>query len=104
MARLDRLPETAIIDGFRGVLDFYVDNGVPVVRSWPKKGRPGADTGSIAYQGRFARVNRWKPLITDPLKVAFDRYRTGGDFLWGDVMVSSYFGKLRPFDGEPPTT
>jgi len=36
MARLLTMPERAIIDGFKGTLDFYEYMGIPVARSWPK--------------------------------------------------------------------
>ena len=102
MATLTRLPEAAVIDGLRGVLDFYVVRGRAIVRSWPKKGRPGPDTGSIRFQRVFARMGRLKPLMSATLKVASDRYSQGGDFTWGDVATSAYYGHLRPFDGQPP--
>lgn len=31
------MPGQAIIDGFRGKLDFYYYMGIPVFRKWPKK-------------------------------------------------------------------
>jgi len=35
MARITRLPSQAIIDGYKGTLDFYVCMGIPCVRKWP---------------------------------------------------------------------
>ena len=35
MARLTQLPEQAIIDGFKGTIDYYVHEGIPCARKWP---------------------------------------------------------------------
>jgi len=35
MVILKTLPEQAIIDGFKGKIDFYVYKGLPVARKWP---------------------------------------------------------------------
>jgi len=36
MGKLLVMPQEAIIDGFRGKIDFYVYMGVPCFRKWPK--------------------------------------------------------------------
>lgn len=36
MAKLAALPSTAIISGFKGVIDYYVHRGIPCVRRWPR--------------------------------------------------------------------
>lgn len=36
MARLDIMPSKAVIDGLKGVLDFYNHKGIPCVRTWPR--------------------------------------------------------------------
>lgn len=43
MARLKSLPNLQIIQGFKGVIDFYVRNGVPCARRWPRY-RPANQT------------------------------------------------------------
>ena len=37
MAKLKKLPGSAIIAGFKGVVDFYVYMGIPCARAWPRK-------------------------------------------------------------------
>ena len=96
MARLDRLPATAVIDGFKGTLDFYAYKGIPVVRRWPRTSTSGSNPASAAIHAPFARAAQLKPLISDPVKVALDRYRMGGRFIWPDVHVAAFFGRLRP--------
>ena len=36
MAVLQALPSKAIIDGFKGKIDFYLHQGVAVARKWPR--------------------------------------------------------------------
>lgn len=41
MAKITKLPGQAIIDGFKGTLDFYLWKGIACVRKWPRS--PGHD-------------------------------------------------------------
>lgn len=50
MAKLTALPEQAIISGFKGKLDFYVNNGVPCVRAWP---RPPLQARTASVQAQW---------------------------------------------------
>ena len=103
MAKLLQLPEAAIIDGFRGVLDFYVWKGIPCVRSWPQNKASGFTPGALLNQPILARSARLKRFISPSLKVGLDRYRSGGNYVWADVHTAAYFGKLRPNqDALPP--
>ena len=36
MAILSSLPALSVIDGMKGVVDYYVWMGIPVARSWPR--------------------------------------------------------------------
>lgn len=37
MAKLAGMPQQAIVDGFKGTIDFYLWMGIPVARSWPRR-------------------------------------------------------------------
>lgn len=41
MAKLKKLPSMAIIDGFKGKIDFYLWKGIACARKWPRS--PGHD-------------------------------------------------------------
>ncbi len=96
MAKLQRLPALSVIDGFRGVLDFYVFKGIPCVRSWPQNKASGETPGARLNQPMLARSARLKRFIAPTVKVGLDRYRSGGNYVWADVHTAAYFGKLRP--------
>ncbi|KKL48984.1 hypothetical protein LCGC14_2320040 [marine sediment metagenome] len=102
MAKLLQLPEAAIIDGFRGVLDFYVWKGIACVRSWPQNKASGYTPGARLNQARLARSSRLKRFISPAVKVGLDRYRSGGNYVWADVHTAAYFGKLRANDDPLP--
>lgn len=36
MAKLTALPQLAVINGFKGTIDFYLWRGIPVARRWPR--------------------------------------------------------------------
>jgi len=35
MAKITAMPSLEIISGFKGIVDFYVHNGIPCARRWP---------------------------------------------------------------------
>ena len=49
MAKLIALPHQAIIDGFKGTIDFYVWKGLSVARKWPRSTMSGRDLSLKAY-------------------------------------------------------
>ncbi|GAH45056.1 unnamed protein product, partial [marine sediment metagenome] len=84
LAKLTKLPEQAIIDGFKGKLDFYVHNTIPCVRKWPRS--PGKRR-SPAVEARWpifawAAAN-WDSL-SDAMRLAYEEtasevFMTGRD-------------------------
>ena len=63
LAVLTALPEQAIIDGFKGVVDFYVHRGIICARKWPKS--PGHERSPAvqAQWSNFVNSTRiWKTL------------------------------------------
>jgi len=96
VAVIERLPAQSVIDGFRGVLDFYVYKGLNVVRSWPRGKGLGLAPGTIATQPLFTRSARLKKHYSQICSVAARRYGMAGTSTWQDVLTSAYFGKVDP--------
>lgn len=66
MARLAVLPEQAIIDGFKGVVDFYVYKGQPCARKWPRLARYTRSQAELAGQTAFAyAASSWVTLSAE---------------------------------------
>jgi len=63
------MPGTAIINGFKGTLDFYVHCGINCVRSWPRS--PGHDRAPAvqaqwtAFAWAASNWNNLTPVIQD---------------------------------------
>lgn len=66
MAKITKMPSMAIINGFKGVIDFYIHDGQPCVRKWPRS--PGhfraplveAQWSTLAFAGSY-----WNSLSTE---------------------------------------
>lgn len=90
MVRLDKLPEQAIIDGFKGDIDFYLWKGVPCARKWPVYRPRSPYPGEAVNQGAFAYINRlWAQL---PVQIQ-DLYRAmavGTPLTGKDIFVMAY--------------
>lgn len=63
MATLDRMPQQAIVDYFRGVVDFYYWKGIPCARRWPHWTKRTATGREKANQDAFAyAIMSWSDL------------------------------------------
>jgi len=97
MAVLKVLPHQAIIDGFKGVIDFYVHRGTPCARRWPRS--PGHER-SPAVEAQWAAfieaARLWKqtsPAVQQAyIKMASDTGLTGRD-----LFTRSYIKGLYPY-------
>lgn len=94
MAKLDKLPALAIIDGYKGVLDFYLCMGIPCVRKWPSS--PGKNR-SAAVQAQwpvFATAARLYSQLTPAMwQVYFDMAKDTS-LTARDVFTKSYISGM----------
>lgn len=58
MAKIGALPSKAIISGFYGVIDYYVRDGVVIVRKWPRRRSPDYTPQEAAQWPIFAESAR----------------------------------------------
>jgi len=94
MARIDRLPSTAIIDGFKGTLDFYMYKDTAVVRKWPSWTKREPHPDEKVNQDAFAYINKLAASLPSYIQ---DQYRTmaaGTPFTWKDLLVRAYMKGL----------
>lgn len=90
MAVLDVLPEQQIIDGFKGVLDFYLWKGIPVARKWPVW-MPRIPTPTEATnQQAFSYINKlWKDLPPN-IKQTWNDMASDTSLTGKDLSVRAY--------------
>lgn len=90
MAKLTKLPGMEIIDGFKGVIDFYLWNGIPCARSWPRS--PGSDRApavkeqwpAFAFAGSY-----WNNLALE-VKQAYIDMAAGYPITGRDLFTQSF--------------
>lgn len=94
MARLSALPEQAIIDGFRGVIDFYLCNGIPCARMWPRYKTRDPTPAERAAQERFAYVNKMISQLPDNIRQLYRDMVAGTNYRWNDLAVKIYLSGI----------
>ena len=94
MAKLTKLPEQAIIDGFKGVIDFYIHMGIPCARSWPRSpGRHRAPAVMAQWDSFTFATQEWHN-ISPELQQAYNRMASNSGWSGRDLMMKAYLGTL----------
>jgi len=95
MVILKTLPHQAIIDGFKGKIDFYVHRGIPCARSWPKSpGRRRAPRVKAQWQAfayASATWNKLSPEVQQAYKQTAQESNLTGRDLFTKSFISDYF-------------
>lgn len=90
MAKLRVLPESEVIAGLAGVIDFYEWNGIPCARSWPrsppKPRSPGVRAGNFLFEYINEQAMDIAPEVIETMK----RITSGYALTWKDFAVRCY--------------
>lgn len=101
MARLDKLPAQHIIDGFKGVVDFYEYKGIPCARMWPTW-RPRKPTAiEKVAQDRFRYINQLTPQIQPIIRSAYQEMARRYYLTWKDWIVRGYLSGIHYHELDP---
>lgn len=90
MAKITRLPPTAIIGGFKGKVDFYIHCGQPCARSWPRS--PGHDRAPTVEKGWPAftwAAKNWNSL-SPAVQEAYNHQAQGTNLTGRDLFVKGF--------------
>ena len=90
MAVLERMPSEAIISQYKGKLDFYQWNGIPVCRRWP---RPPTGQRSAAVQAQYpvwTYASRLWSFLPPDIQAAYRASAAGTDYVGRDVATKGY--------------
>lgn len=96
MAKVPRLPALAIIDGFKGTLDFYLWKGIICVRSWPRS--PGKKRSPLveAQWPAFTIASRlWNELPLEE-RDNFNRLASNSGLSGRDLAQRAYLKGILP--------
>lgn len=94
MAKLLKLPSRAIISLFAGTLDFYVWNGIPCVRSWPRKPKLPRSPAVQATASDFGAIATALSASPPTIVAHATALATGTAWTWRDLRYRAIFGNL----------
>lgn len=114
MAKLKVLPELAIIDGFKGKVDFYLYHptcdpslkgpGIPVARKWPRSpGHLRAQAVMDQWSDFSYAASAWN-LLSEEIQSAYRALAVGSGLSGRDLFSRSYLSGLYRYDHDwrPP--
>jgi len=94
MAKITKMPSMAIVNGFKGTIDFYVHDGQPCVRSWPRS--PGHDRAPAVMEkwAAFAwAATNWNSL-SPAVQAAYKTMASGTNMTGRDLFVKGFITPL----------
>ena len=94
MAKLLIMPEQDIIDGFRGIVDFYVWKGIPCARAWPKSPGKVRSEAVMAQWPLFAYAAREWNNLTQAVRDAYSHLATNSGLSNKDMFTRAYISGL----------
>lgn len=98
MAKLSALPATAIISGFKGLIDYYVHDGIPCARKWPRSpGKHRAPAVEAQWQAFSAAAQEWA-LLAPSVQAAYSRMAESSGLSGRDLQVRSYLSGLYRYE------
>lgn len=94
-----------IIDGFKGVIDFYYYMGVPCARSWPKKIGANRSPAVMAQWPIWTEAARLWGEISPTVREAYVQMAVSTDLTGKDMFFRGYISGILRFyypPGSPP--
>ena len=95
MARLRRMPSEAIIDAFKGKLDFYYCMGIPCVRKWPHWPKRVPTPIEKANQDSFAYCAKSWTDLPEYLKEMYRQCAATTNLTARDIFTACYMNVER---------
>lgn len=100
MAKPDKMPQQTIIDGFKGLIDFYYWKGIAVARRWPRYYARTPTPAEATNQADFAYINKLYSTLPAIIIDALQDHATGTTQVPKDYLVRAYLKGL--FELMPP--
>lgn len=98
MAIIKEMVGQKVIDGFRGVLDFYYHCGIPCVRTWPRSPRTPRSPQVIVQNQIFIQATAAMKEISPVVRQAYEDMVGTTNLTWKDMFYRGYLsGTLRYF-------
>lgn len=98
MAILTALPHQAIIDGFKGKIDFYLWRGIPCARKWPRSpGHLRAQAVMEQWTDFAYAASAWN-LLSEEIQEAYRALAVGSGLSGRDLFTRSYLTGLYRYE------
>lgn len=94
MAKLRVLPSQAIIDGFKGNIDFYEWRGIPCVRKWPRKADPRGIPEVEAHWAAWSYAAKLWSLLSPDVQAAYNSQSSSGGLSGRDLMTRGFLAGI----------
>lgn len=94
MAKITKMPSLAIIDGFKGTLDFYVHDGQPCVRRWPRSPGHVRTPAVMAQWQPFEWASQNWNSVSAVVQDAYKRMAAGTHLNGRDLFVKCYLSPV----------
>lgn len=94
MAKLLVMPQQAIIDGFKGNIDFYVNMGIPCARAWPKSPGNARSPAVMAQWPLFSYASKEWNNLSQTVQNAYEELATNSGLSGRDMQVRAYLTGL----------
>ena len=105
MAKLIALPHQAIISGFKGTVDFYVNMGIPCARRWPRspghRRAPAVESQWPPFAWASSNWNSLSPIVQEAYRQTAQGTTLTGRDLFTKSYITDYF-RLHQWGSNPP--
>lgn len=91
MAKLTRLPDPETIDMLKGSIDFFITNGIPCARSWPRYDASHYPPSVQVEWASFAYINKLASEIHPSVRALLENLATGTRYTWKDFLLVFYY-------------
>ena len=94
MVKLTALPDQAIIDGFKGKIDFYVHDGVACVRRWPRSPGRRRSPAVMAQWPAFTSASRLWSYLSPEVQNFYISMGGNSNLSGRDLFMRSYISGI----------
>lgn len=88
------MPHQAIIDGYKGTIDFYIHRGIPCARSWPKSPGHIRSEPVMAQWAAFTYVSREWTNLSPHMQATYRHMATNSGLTGRDMFTRAYLRGL----------
>ncbi|MBA7534811.1 hypothetical protein ES705_27061 [subsurface metagenome] len=94
MAKLKVLPSQDIISGLKGKVDFYVHNGIPCARRWPRSPGHLRAPAVMAQWSKFSYVAGLWSTLSPTVRDAYIAQASGSGLTGRDLFTRGYLTNI----------